>query len=193
MATRQNRADKTPPALSNDEEHESSFQKFTETVTPLPSPGKAQLARKRPRPIPYQSQKDETQALADSLTDPQAWEPGLEHSEDLWFLRNGVSKQVIRKLRGGHWSIQAQLDLHGMISDEARMQLIQFISDCRKRDLRCVRVIHGKGLGSRNREPVLKRKVRHWLTQKDEVLAFCEASPADGGSGVVIVLLKSNR
>ncbi len=87
--------------------------------------------------------------------------------------------------------IQANLDLHGLISDEARTQVAEFLAGCKKRGIRCVRIVHGKGLGSRNREPILKHKVRNWLIQKDEVIAYAQARATDGGSGAVIVLLKA--
>ena len=97
---------------------------------------------------------------------------------------------MLRKLRRGHWVIQSQLDLHGMRREEAREALAEFLKQAVKRGIRCVRVIHGKGLGSVNREPVLKNKVRNWLVQKEEVIAFCEARNIDGGAGAVLVLLK---
>jgi DNA-nicking Smr family endonuclease len=98
----------------------------------------------------------------------------------------------VRKLRRGHWVIQSQLDLHGLRTDEARVALGEFLRGAVKRGMRCVRVIHGKGLGSVNKEPVLKNKVRNWLVQKDEILAFCQARAADGGAGALIVLLKAS-
>src|SRR5690606_34378740 len=104
--------------------------------------------------------------------------------------RNGIGPDVVRKLRRGAWTVTAQLDLHGLRVDEARTVIADFLRQCVRSDRRCVRIIHGKGLGSANRQPVLKEKVRRWLTQKEEVLAFTEARPHDGGSGVVIVLLK---
>ena len=87
--------------------------------------------------------------------------------------------------------IQDELDLHGLTSIEARALLVEFLNDCRRSGARCVRVIHGKGLRSKNREPILKTKVANWLIQRDEVLAFCQARQADGGGGAVIVLLKA--
>ncbi len=87
--------------------------------------------------------------------------------------------------------IQQHIDLHGLVSDEARAYVSEFISDCKKRGIRCVRIVHGKGLGSRNKEPVLKNKLRGWLMQKDEVIAYAQARQQDGGSGAVIVLLKA--
>ena len=144
----------------------------------------------KPKPIPQQFIRDEQQALVDSLSDYfPSYE--LESGEELLYLREGQSPSVLSKLRRGHWVVQANLDLHGMISDEARATIATFLAECKKRGIRCVRIIHGKGLGSRNKEPVLKNKVRHWLMQKDEVIAYAQARANDGGGGAVIVLLKA--
>ena len=97
---------------------------------------------------------------------------------------------MVRKLRSGAWVIQDQLDLHGLDRHQAHVALAAFLANCAKRGVRCVRVIHGKGLGSINKEPVLKGKVRAWLVQKEEVIAFCQARPHDGGAGAVVVLLQ---
>ena len=144
----------------------------------------------KPKPIPQQFIRDEQQALVDSLSDYfPSYE--LESGEELLYLREGQSPAVLSKLRRGHWVVQANLDLHGMISDEARSTIATFLAECKKRGIRCVRIVHGKGLGSRNKEPILKNKVRHWLMQKDEVIAYAQARANDGGSGAVIVLLKA--
>jgi DNA-nicking Smr family endonuclease len=87
--------------------------------------------------------------------------------------------------------VQAQLDLHGLRVDEARERIAVFLQNCVKRELRCARIIHGKGLGSVNREPVLKSKVHRWLSQREDVLAWVQAGPADGGSGAVLVLIST--
>ncbi len=145
----------------------------------------------KPKPIPKQFIRDERQALVDSLSDHFIPAHELETGEELLYLRDGHSPDILSKLRRGHWVVQAAIDLHGLISDEARTYVSHFISDCKKRGIRCVRIVHGKGLGSRNREPILKNKVRGWLMQKDEVIAYAEARKQDGGSGAVIVLLKA--
>ena len=93
-------------------------------------------------------------------------------------------------MRRGHWVIQDQLDLHGMRRDEAREMIVEFLRQAAVRGIRCVRIVHGKGLGSVNNEPVLKKLVHKWLVQRADVVAFCQAKPADGGSGAVVVLLK---
>ena len=144
-----------------------------------------------PKPIARQFIRDEKQALRDSLSDDFYPAHELESGEELLYLRQGQSPDVLSKLRRGYWVVQAQIDLHGLISDEAREYVAEFLGSCKKRNIRCVRIVHGKGLGSRNREPVLKHKLRSWLMQRDEVIAYAQAKPEDGGSGAVIVLLKA--
>jgi DNA-nicking Smr family endonuclease len=177
-----------PPIPS--EEDIALFREAVGDARPLPPQNRAAPAALRPIPVPHQTLRDERQALAESLSDHISWLDGLETGEELVFLRPGLSPQVLRRLRRGHWVIQAELDLHGMTSNEAREQVVAFLNECVKRGLRCVRVIHGKGLRSKNKEPVLKLKVANWLRQRDEILAFCQAQPADGGSGAAIVLLR---
>ncbi|CAN4270115.1 Smr domain containing protein [Methylophilaceae bacterium] len=144
-----------------------------------------------PKPVAKQFIRDEKQALRDSLSDDFYPAHELESGEELLYLRTGQSPSILTKLRRGFWVVQAQIDLHGLISDEAREYVAEFLSSCKKKNIRCVRIVHGKGLGSRNREPVLKHKLRNWLIQKDEVIAYAQAKPEDGGSGAVIVLLKA--
>ena len=159
-------------------------------VTPLPRPVKVELDRPLPRPVAAQRLRDDQDALKDSLSDHPAWDAGMETGEELSYARNGIGAQVLRKLRRGHWVIQDELDLHGLTAEQARALLVEFLNSCIRRGLRCVRIIHGKGLGSKNREPVLKRKMAGWLMQRDEILAFCQARRAEGGSGAVVVLLR---
>jgi DNA-nicking Smr family endonuclease len=166
------------------------FRDAVKGVKPFTAPPKDEFKLK-PKPIPLQFIRDEKQALVDSLSDHYIPAHEIETGEELLYLRDGHSPEILSKLRRGHWVIQAKIDLHGLISDEARLYVSTFISDCKKRGIRCVRIVHGKGLGSRNREPVLKHKLRSWLMQKDEVIAYAEAKKQDGGSGAVIVLLKA--
>lgn len=173
---------------------EELFKLAVKDARPLPESLKhARLhhAPAKPKPIPKQFIQDEQQALADSLSDHYIPSYELETGEELLYLREGHAPDILSKLRRGHWVIQAAIDLHGMISDEARVYVATFLNDCKKRGLRCVRIVHGKGLGSRNKEPVLKHKLRNWLVQRDEVIAYAQARKIDGGSGAVIVLLKS--
>ena len=110
--------------------------------------------------------------------------------DGLSFHREGVGPDVVLRLRRGHWSLQGELDLHGMRRDEARDRLAEFLREAARRGWRCLRVVHGKGHGSPGREPVLKAKVQRWLGQKDQVLAFTQASAPMGGAGALIVLLR---
>jgi DNA-nicking Smr family endonuclease len=113
----------------------------------------------------------------------------IEIEEDHAYLRPGLPREVLRKLRRVHWVVQDELDLHGLTGDEAALETARFLAESVRRGLRCLRIIHGKGLGSRNREPVLKGRIRKLLARKSEVLAFSEPPAAHGGSGAVVVLL----
>lgn len=160
-------------------------------VAPIRASDRVLHAKPRRKPLPEQRMKDERQALAESLSERLPLELALESGEELAFARAGLGSQVLRKLRRGHWVVQDQLDLHGLRSEEARVLLADFLNDALRRGHRCVRVVHGKGLGSRNREPVLKKKVAVWLAQRDEVLAYCQAPATAGGGGAALVLLKA--
>jgi len=160
-------------------------------VQPLAPINRAALIRPRPHPIPVQRLRDEHEVLRDTLSDHTAWELGLETGEELLFRRDGLSQQHVRKLRRGHWKIQDHLDLHGLTAPEARGLTAAFLAHAIRNGLRCVRIVHGKGLGSPNREPVLKKKLAGWLAQRDEVLAYCQAPPTEGGGGAVLVLLRA--
>lgn len=168
------------------------FRNSIGQVAPLRNNQKATILPQPPLPIARQHIADEQAALMESLSDEFTFDTLLDTDENLSFTRPGVGSDVLSKLRRGHWVIQNQLDLHGLRRDEAREALGEFLRQARRRGQRCVRIIHGKGLGSVNKEPVLKQKVRNWLAQKDEVIAFCQAQPADGGSGALVVLLQSS-
>jgi DNA-nicking Smr family endonuclease len=107
------------------------------------------------------------------------------------YLGNGLSRMALRKLRHGSWPVEDRLDLHVNNSDTARKLLREFLHEAIQRELRCVLVIHGKGLNSQGGEAVLRKLTRHWLTQHPHVLGYCDALPREGGSGAVLVLLKT--
>jgi len=143
----------------------------------------------QPRPLPRQTLADHEQVLRDSVSGyPEFVE--TETGEELLFARPGLQHRLLRKLRRGQFSIGAELDLHGMNVARAREALAEFLRECRLRNVRGVRIIHGKGRGSRGGRPVLKNQVDRWLRMRDEVVAFCSARPVDGGTGAVYVLLK---
>ncbi len=122
--------------------------------------------------------------IADTLSDFP-----FENSPEA-FLRNGLPRLTLRKLRRGTYPIQDELDLHGNQSEAARKILQAFLHEAAQRKLRCVRVIHGKGMNSQGGEAVLRRLTRNWLTQHPQVLAFCAAPVEQGGDGAVLILLK---
>ena len=160
-----------------------------EDVKPLAKSKRVEPARERPAPHPRQTRLDEKAVLRESLG-PILPEDALDAGDDLAFSRSG-SRDVLRKLRRGHWVVQDELDLHGFNRHDALAFTREFFGNAKKRQLRCVRVIHGKGLGSPNRESVLKAMLRRWLPQQLDVLAFAQAPAAQGGSGAVLVLLRS--
>lgn len=169
------------------------FARSVGPVQGLKDRGLAELDRPRPRPEPRQRALDEQSVLREAISDEFDVETLLDTDEALSFRRPGVGPEVVRRLRRGEWVIQAQIDLHGLRRDEAREQLATFLREALKQGLRCVRVVHGKGLGSPGRTPVLKGRVQRWLVQKNEVLAFVQARPAEGGAGALVVLLQPGR
>ena len=166
------------------------FVRAAGTVQPLPEKRKAVLPKTLPPPVPVQQQRDEQAVLQEALSDEFDVCTLLEADDHLSFRRPGIGPDVTRKLRRGDWKIQRELDLHGLRIDDARNALGQFIREARKHGIRCVRVVHGKGLGSPGKTPVLKSRVHSWLVQKSEVLAFVQARPAEGGAGALVVLLQ---
>jgi DNA-nicking Smr family endonuclease len=167
---------------------DAEFRRAVADAEPL-NPRKKVMHRRPAPPVPRQRLRDERAALAESLG-PHSLDDALEAGNELAYLREGYSRDVLRKLRRGHWVVEDELDLHGMNRRLAAISVSDFLRHCRRRGRRCVRIVHGKGLGSRQREPVLKGLLRKWLL-REEVLAFSQAPAAQGGSGAVLVLLKS--
>jgi len=168
----------------------AEFSEAVKGVTPLARTARAEHPREPHPPQPLSRLRDDREVLAESVSDGIDHEALLETDESLSYCAPGIGADVLRRLRRGEWSIQAQVDLHGHRVDEAREALVEFLRESIRRGLRCVRVVHGKGLGSAGKVPVLKGKVRNWLAQRDEVIAYCEARGADGGAGAVMVLLR---
>lgn len=173
----------------NDSDEKALFQAAMQGVAPLPAANKVIDHNAETSPYPRKGQYLEQTAANDTLSDHIA--VAMEAGDTWSYVRPGVSHQTLRRLRRGHWNIQENLDLHGYTRDEARRQLNAFLDFCVQKNLRCVRIIHGKGLGSKNREPILKTRTGNWLMQRMDVLAFCQAKPEDGGGGAVLVLLKA--
>ena len=165
------------------------FTRAVGKVAPIANQERVWSPPQRPTPRPLQQDLDDEAVMHESMSDEFDISTLLDADDQLSFRRPGIGTDVTRKLRKGEWSIQGQIDLHGLRSDEARNAMGQFIRNAKRMGWRCVRVVHGKGLGSPGKEPVLKSKVQRWLVQKKEVLAFVQAKPSDGGGGALVVLL----
>jgi DNA-nicking Smr family endonuclease len=116
-------------------------------------------------------------------------EPQLDAADPSRFARPGVSATTLRKLRRGQFRVQAELDLHGLTQEEAKVQLREFLLAALHSHARCVRIVHGKGLRSGAKGPVLRPLVNRVLRQSAPVLAFASARQVDGGTGALYVLL----
>ncbi len=166
------------------------FVRAVGVVQRMPLHDQAHTNPPAPAPVAVQRQKDEEAVLRDALSDGFDVSTLLDTDDALSFRRPGIGIDVTQKLRKGGWSIQREIDLHGLRSDEARVALAEFIRIAHRQGLRCLRVVHGKGLGSPGKTSVLKPKVHSWLIQKNQVMAFVQAKPAEGGAGALLVLLK---
>jgi DNA-nicking Smr family endonuclease len=181
------------PNVAPSAEDRTLFRARMAGVRPLPPTHRAAIEPPKPDPLPRQRLRDEAEVLRESLDGPLSPEDRLESGTEDAFLRPGLPRRALSDLRRGRWVIQAEIDLHGHTRTEARDALGAFIASCLARKLRCVRVIHGKGLSSPGGWSVLKTLSRQWLARREEILAFCAARPHDGGDGALIVLLRSQK
>lgn len=156
-------------------------------VPSMPKSNALPAAPARPRT----QAEDDAEVLRESLSDLFEVDHYLEEDPALNYAAPGIGNDVVKKMRKGHWPVQDELDLHGLRRDAARDAIGDFLRKSALRNHRCVRVIHGKGFGSKSQEPVLKSMVHSWLVQKDDVIAFCQARPSEGGDGALVVLLRS--
>ena len=177
----------TIPAVN--EKDIDDFRRAMQGTKPLQSEARVPESKPKPRPGARFSKADEKEVLAESLEDDI---DTIEHGYGaaLRFHRQHVGKRTMRKLQRGAFSVQAEIDLHGMTLEEAKPRLADFISYSASQGKYCVRVVHGKGLGSGDRGPVLKNAVNRWLRKWDSVLAFVSTRQVDGGTGAVYVLLQ---
>ena len=176
------------PTDNQDSDDDSAlFREMVGDVKPIEQ-NQADSKAEPPKARPRQREADERQVLQDMLSDH--FDDSLETGEELSFLRAGQQKRILKKMRRGQYAMEAELDLHGYRSEEARPALVEFLDRSRSNGRRCVRIVHGRAL-HRESGPVLKPLVNSWLRQRGDVLAFCSAPPSDGGAGAVYVLLKS--
>ena len=178
--------------MRKDDAH-PEFRAAVADVQPLARPRRGAPRRTPPPPEPLQTRRDQSAALQESLHAPLSLDDALDSGEEIVYLCDGLSRETLRRLRRGHWVVQASLDLHGMNRAEALEQVSIFLRASAARGMRCVRIVHGKGLGSYNREPVLKNLMRKLLPRREEVIACCQAPAAHGGGGAALVLLRAPR
>ena len=180
-----------PPLDGDEHDPAALFRRAIGAAAPLPDKNRAELQRVPPAPQPRMREQDEAAVLRESIEAPLSFEDRIDIGDEGVHLRDGLPRRVLTDLRRGRWVVQAELDLHGLTRDEARSALAHFLHDALENGYRCVRLIHGKGLGSPGREPVLKHLSRGWLMQREEILAFCQARPHNGGEGALLVLLRN--
>jgi DNA-nicking Smr family endonuclease len=176
---------------AEDEEQDEAalFRRAMQGVRPLKTRERVPPGRRAPRARARFARAERAAVLRESLqagTDLYEVQPG----DELQFRRPGVPENVLRSLRRGLYRVEAETDLHGFSASDAAAYLGQFLRDALARNLRCVRIIHGKGLRSGARGPVLKNTVNALLRHADAVLAFASARPTDGGTGATLVLLE---
>jgi DNA-nicking Smr family endonuclease len=175
-------------AEDKEQDEAALFRQAMAGVRPLKTRARVPPARRAPRARARFARAERAAVLRESLsagTDLYEVQPG----DELQYRRPGVPENVLRSLRRGHYRVEAEIDLHGLNAADAGAQLRQFLRAALARELRCVRIIHGKGLRSGARGPVLKNTVNALLRRADAVLAFASARPADGGTGATLVLL----
>lgn len=165
------------------------FRDAMRDVRPLKRPRPRVHEAPKPPPQARFTRADQAEVLRESLLPPTD-EAMLDTGDELNFRRPHVPESVLVKLRRGHFTVDAEIDLHGLTGAEARAALREFTAEAVARRMNCVRVIHGKGRRSGPRGPVLKNVVNQWLQRTDDILAFGSARGVDGGSGAVYVLLR---
>lgn len=171
----------------------AAFQAAVADARPLPASDRVHLGGPLPPPRPLQHLADERAALHESLHGAIGLQDRLEGGDEPNYLRTGLASSVLRDLRRGRWVVQDEIDLHGLNREEARQLLAGFLAENIRRGRRCVRVVHGKGLGSPQKISILRQLVRGWLMQRDEILAYSQARPQDGGEGALLVLLRAQK
>ena len=172
---------------ASDDDH---FREAMSGVQPRASSDRLPPPRQTPPPHARSAEADEREVINELLYG--MLEPELIESGDtLSYRGDGIQDAVWRRLRRGAYRLRAELDLHGLNRTIAHQAVSEFLADCLARDVRCVRIVHGKGNRSPNTGPVIKTLLDSWLRRRRDVLAFCSARPHDGGTGAVYVLLRA--
>jgi DNA-nicking Smr family endonuclease len=193
--------EKPPPSpvqpQGQEENEEDLFFRYMQDVTPLKQDGRIRITPPPPN-LQLRTQTEENEALAE-LYDLVAGRSGFDITDTDEYLEGtatGLDVRLVRKLRSGEFPRQAALDLHGMTSEAAQIEVENFILGAVRMGLRCVLIVHGRGRNSPRQIPVLKDRLKHWLTRAKLgrlVLAFATARPHDGGPGAMYILLRRDR
>ena len=146
------------------------------------------VASSKPKPYPKKEAPDLRDHLNKTISDQSIQKVSID--DNLNFLAPGQQNKVLKKLRQGYFGVAAELDLHGLTSNEAKQQLLNFLHSCLENGHRCAHIIHGKGYRSADNHPVLKNNLNLWLRQHKDVQAFCSAPSKQGGTGAIFVLLQ---
>ena len=164
---------------------------FREAIGPVRelAPGELPPPRPRPKPRARQFERDEVDALRQSRDAPfDLANPDI--GDRLEFRRPNVGPAILRRLKRGQYAVEDEIDLHGATAEGALELLRRFLHEAHDEGHRCLRIVHGKGLRSRDGVPVLKAVTDRFLRHNGDVLAFASAPEAGGGSGAVLVLLR---
>lgn len=168
---------------------QSEFAKTIGATTPIDTKNKKWI--EPPKPKPYvKTQSTSSEPIGSLPSDHAPWSGDGSDNDELVFLRPALEKNILKKLRQGEWPVQASLDFHGNSLDTARERFMTFMQQVENAQLRCIRLVHGKGLGSKNGQPIIKQTLRAWLIQQKSVLAFCPQKNEQGGAGSTLVLLR---
>jgi DNA-nicking Smr family endonuclease len=180
------------PGPESDLDDVAAFRSAVDGAMPLRKPDRISFAPLKPSPRPRQRELDEAAVIIESLHAPFETDDWLDIGDADSFLRPGLPRNVLRDLRRGRWSIQSHIDLHGMNRHEAHEAVALFLALAQRSEKRCLRIVHGRGHGSPDRQGVLRQLVKGWLSRRKDVLAFCHAPPRDGGDGVLWVLTRAS-
>ena len=171
----------------------AAFHAAVDGTVPLRAPARVSFVPPKPSPRPRQRELDEAAAIVASLHGPFEIEDLLAIGDTDSFLRTGLPRSVLRDLRRGRWSIQNHTDLHGLNRHEAHDEVSRFLAESLSAGKRCVRIVHGRGLGSPGREGILRQFVKSWLSRSKDVMAFCHAPSCDGGEGALWILPRAEK
>lgn len=164
------------------------FRQAMADVRPLRPANRLEPEPRRPAAAARQRELDDERVLQELLSHDELEEH--ETGEELLYLRPGYQTRILRRLRRGHFSVADTIDLHHMDVTSARQVLVDFIEQSLSRRHSCIRIIHGKGLRSRD-VPRLKLLTGRLLRKHPRVVAFASCRPVDGGTGATDVLLSA--